>query len=97
MVGTEAVKKAVEADLGVAFVSGFAVAGELALGRLWPLEVDGLVIVRPIVMVYRSQRYFTPAAARFREFVLARAAGLAAPRPAPPQPARPAARRRVPG
>lgn len=77
MVGTEAVKKAVEANLGVAFVSRFAVEAELALGRLAALEVDGLAIVRPIVMIYRSERYFTPAAARFREFVLARAALLA--------------------
>ncbi len=77
MVGTEAVKKAVEANLGVAFVSGYAVEDELALGRLARVEVDGLAIVRPIVMVHRSERYFTPAALRFREFVLARARVLA--------------------
>lgn len=71
MVGTEAVKKAVESNLGLAFVSGYSVEGELALGRLLTLEVEGLAIARPIVMVYRSQRYFTPAAQRFREFVLA--------------------------
>lgn len=76
MVGTEAVKKAVESNLGVAFVSSFAVEGELALGRLVRLEVEGLAIVRPIVMVHRSERYFTPAAQRFRAFVRARAAGL---------------------
>jgi DNA-binding transcriptional LysR family regulator len=77
MVGTEAVKKAVEANLGIAFVSRFAVEAELALGRLAALEVEGFAIVRPIVMIYRSERYFTPVAARFRMFVLARAAALA--------------------
>ncbi|HEY8369425.1 MAG TPA: LysR substrate-binding domain-containing protein, partial [Thermodesulfobacteriota bacterium] len=51
MVGTEAVKKAVEANLGVAFVSSYAVEGELALGRLVRLELDDFAIVRPIVMV----------------------------------------------
>jgi DNA-binding transcriptional LysR family regulator len=77
LVGTEAVKKAVEADLGVAFVSSYAVEDELATGRLRALEVEGLAIVRPIVMVYRSERYFTPAAQRFRAFVLAWAARAA--------------------
>ncbi len=76
MVGTEAVKKAVESNLGLAFVSSYAVEGELTLGRLVALEVEELAIVRPIVMVYRAERYFTPAAVRFRDFVLARAATL---------------------
>ncbi len=84
MVGTEAVKKAVEANLGIAFVSGYSVEAELALGRLTALEVRGLTITRPIVMVYRSQRYFTPAAQRFREFVLARAADIGRPTAATP-------------
>jgi DNA-binding transcriptional LysR family regulator len=78
MIGTEAVKKAVESNLGVAFVSSFSVEDDLAVGRLVEILVDGLSIVRPIVMIYRSERYFTPAAERFRAFALARTAELAA-------------------
>lgn len=77
MVGTEAVKRTVESNLGVAFVSTYSVEAELALGSLCALEVRGLSITRPIVMVYRSRRYFTPAAQRFREFVLSNAASAA--------------------
>ncbi|MFN8558789.1 MAG: LysR substrate-binding domain-containing protein, partial [Dehalococcoidia bacterium] len=69
LTGTEAVKKAVEANLGVAFVSGFAVERELAAGALTRVEVAGLRIVRHLEMIRRAQRYVTPAAAAFHRFV----------------------------
>jgi DNA-binding transcriptional LysR family regulator len=81
---TEAVKKAVESNLGIAMVSGHAVARELALGALVALSVEGLSIRRPIHLLHRGQRRLTPLAASFCAFVSARAGGQAAVGEAPP-------------
>ena len=70
MTGTEAVKKAVESGLGLAYVSGFAVRGELAMGTLRRLHVVDFEVVRQLELVYRRGRYFTPLAAHFHRFVL---------------------------
>lgn len=67
--GTEAVKKAVEANLGMAFVSQFAVERECSLGDLKTLAVEGLDLTRHMELIYRKQKYFSPVAQRFREFV----------------------------
>ena len=48
LIGTEAVKKAVEANLGVAFVSAYAIERELRDGVLCRLSVAGLQITRPL-------------------------------------------------
>jgi DNA-binding transcriptional LysR family regulator len=69
LAGTEAVKKAVEANLGVAFVSQYAVERELALGELQTIQVKRFVMQRNMEIVYRRQKYFSPIADRFREFV----------------------------
>lgn len=69
MPGTEAVKKAVEANLGVAVVSRYAVLREARLGALCIPQVEGFPLWRPLEMVYRKQRYFSPAATEFRNFV----------------------------
>ncbi|MSO46446.1 MAG: hypothetical protein EXQ59_06750, partial [Acidobacteria bacterium] len=66
--GTEAVKKAVEADLGVGFVSSFAIEHELALGDLAVLQIAGLQIHRNMELIYCTQKYFSPTAQRFRQF-----------------------------
>lgn len=50
---TESVKKAVEAELGVAFVSPFAVELEVATGRLRVLKVESLFIARTVELVWR--------------------------------------------
>lgn len=65
--GTEAVKKAVEAGLGIAFVSQYAVERERALGALKVVPVDGLKLIRSIDLVYRKNKIFSPVAQRFRE------------------------------
>ncbi len=67
--GTEAVKKAVEANLGVGFVSGYAVERECILGELKVVKLTGLKLTRSMELIYRKQKYFSPIAQRFREFV----------------------------
>jgi len=67
--GTEAVKKAVEANLGVGFVSRYAVERECSLGDLKIITVDRFDLTRRMELIYRKQKYFSPVAQRFREFV----------------------------
>jgi LysR family transcriptional regulator, transcriptional activator of the cysJI operon len=66
--GTEAVKKAVEANLGVAMVSRHAVTRELALGVLCRVIIDGLEIHRPIHVLHRKGKHLSPLARRFLAF-----------------------------
>ncbi len=66
--GTEAVKKAVEANLGVAMVSKHAVTRELALGVLCRVVIDGLEIHRPIHVLHRKGKHLSPLARRFLAF-----------------------------
>jgi len=69
LVGTEAVKKAVESNLGVAAVSKYAVLQELRLGILKTLEIPDLRLLRPLEMLHRKGKYFSPAANEFIRFV----------------------------
>ena len=80
--GTEAVKKAVEANLGVGFVSGYAVERESILGELKVVKLKGLKLTRSMELIYRKQKYFSPVAQRFREFVHAYAEKYLQARPA---------------
>jgi DNA-binding transcriptional LysR family regulator len=83
LASTEAVKKAVEANLGVAMVSGYAVTRELALGALVAIRVEDLMIRRPIHLLHRTQRRLSPLAASFCSFAASHAAhGFAAPQQA---------------
>lgn len=68
MPGTEGVKRAVEAGLGIGIVSRYAVEAETATGVLRCLPIAGFTLTRPVSMVYRSQKYFSPVGARFRDF-----------------------------
>ena len=67
--GTEAVKKAVEANLGMGFVSSYAVEREVALGDLTLIQIEGFEMTRHMELIYRNQKYFSPVAERFRAFV----------------------------
>ena len=67
--GTEAVKKAVEANLGFAFVSSYAVERESVLAHLRVVAIKGLDLVRQMELIHRRQKYFSPVAQRFREFL----------------------------
>ena len=63
--GTEAVKGAVAAGLGVAFVSACTVEQELAAGRLARATVHGLTIRRQFQLARRRGRRLTAAEAAF--------------------------------
>jgi len=66
--GTEGVKKAVEAGLGIGMVSRYAVETECQTGVLRAVPVTGFRLSRTMNLVYRSQKYFSPVGERFREF-----------------------------
>ena len=66
--GTEGVKRAVEAGLGVGMVSRFAVESECLSGVLRSISVEGFRLTRSMSLVYRAQKYFSPVGERFREF-----------------------------
>jgi DNA-binding transcriptional LysR family regulator len=66
--GTEAVKKAVEANLAVAMVSKHAVHRELALGALHRVLIDGVTIERTIHILHRKGKQLSPLSRRFLAF-----------------------------
>ena len=72
--GTEAVKKAVEANLAVGMVSRYAIPREVSLGALNRIPIDGLVIERPIHILHRKGKHLSPLARRFLAFAPERVA-----------------------
>lgn len=75
LTSTEAVKKAVEANLGIAMVSRFAVQRELQLGALASVPIEGLQIERPIHALHRKHKRLTPLARSFFQFARRFASG----------------------
>ena len=71
MPGTEGVKRAVEAQLGIGMVSGYAVENECLTGVLKRVPIDDFRLTRTMHIVYRAQKYFSPVGARFLEFAKA--------------------------
>src|SRR5262249_51332643 len=65
---TEAIKQAVMAGLGVAFVSDYAIRGELETGRLHRVRLSGLDIKRHFHVIHNEARALS---ARARAFVAA--------------------------
>lgn len=72
--GTEGVKRAVEGGLGLGMVSRYSVENECLAGVLKRVPLEGFRLSRPMALVSRAQKYFSPVALQFREF--ARAYGL---------------------
>jgi len=71
---TEAIKSAVEAGLGVGFVSRWAIAKDLRLGDNFKIvEVEGLTIKRQLLVAYASGPEPQGLALEFRRFLIARA------------------------
>jgi LysR family transcriptional regulator, transcriptional activator of the cysJI operon len=70
---TEAIKSAVEAGLGVGFVSRWAITKELQLGALKTAQVSGLHVARHFSLVSRGGPEPNGAAGAFRNFALERA------------------------
>ena len=87
--GTEALKKAAESSLGVAFVSAYAVEREVATGALRALPIADAEFLRDYELVSLKGRYLTPAITGFLQFAAEYGATrLAPPRLDPPRPAR---------
>jgi LysR family transcriptional regulator, transcriptional activator of the cysJI operon len=70
---TEAIKSAVEAGLGIGFVSRWAISKELELDALKVAEVAGLRVVRHFSLISRTGPEPQGPAGVFRTFALARA------------------------
>lgn len=62
---SEAIRQALLAGIGYAFISNLSVAGELASGRLTTVRVPGLAITRKFHVARRDGRELSPAAATF--------------------------------
>jgi DNA-binding transcriptional LysR family regulator len=72
--GTEAMKQAVAAGLGLAIVSRAAAADQLALGRIAVVDVRGLVIRRTLAQLQLRDRAQTAAAAELEALLVEAAA-----------------------
>jgi DNA-binding transcriptional LysR family regulator len=80
---TEAIKSAVEAGLGIGFVSRCAIQKEMELQALRVVEVEGLRITRHYFVVSRMGPEPSGATGAFRTFALDRARHLAQARRTP--------------
>ncbi len=69
---TEAIKKAVSANLGISIVSSRAVSLEVMLGHLCAVRVSDLNLHRPIYMLYLRNSPLSSAAEGFRRFLSTR-------------------------
>ena len=72
----EAIKQAVAAGMGVGFVSLHTVGLELATKRLAVLPVAGMPVMRDWYVIYRARKRLSPAAAAFKDYLVAEGAGL---------------------
>jgi DNA-binding transcriptional LysR family regulator len=70
---TEAIKSAVEAGLGVGFVSRWAISKELELGALKVAQVSGVRITRHFTLISPTGPEPQGPAGAFRTFALGRA------------------------
>lgn len=76
MASNETIKQAVQAEMGVSFLSLDTVGLELAAGRLVRLDVIGLPIVRDWHVVHLGPKQLSPVAAALKAFLLAEGARL---------------------
>jgi DNA-binding transcriptional LysR family regulator len=70
---SQAVVSAVEANVGIAFVSNLAIKNSLALGLVKQVSVDGLKLSRDFYCIYRKVRVVSRLLSEFIAFVQARA------------------------
>ncbi len=57
---TEAIKKAVEAGIGISFVSKLAVQEEIRNGSLVKIEVQGIHMTRTLSFIYHKEKFRSP-------------------------------------
>jgi len=65
----EAIKQAVMAGLGVAFVSAYAIAGELATRRLYAVHLKGIRVRRHFHVIQNEARVLTASGRAFMEIL----------------------------
>jgi DNA-binding transcriptional LysR family regulator len=70
---TEAIKRAVAADIGIAFISQRAVQDEIESGRLVNIKLNGLPISREFKLIWHRDKYRSPLLEAFIQFVIANA------------------------
>jgi len=66
----EAIKMAVQNELGAAFVSVIAIEKELSLGLLNQVKIDGVQLRRKLTVITNPNRYFSKAASTFSHEIL---------------------------
>lgn len=66
----EAIKNAVQAGLGAAFVSNSAIVKELQMGVLHSASVEGVIVRRTLWLIYNPNRYRSKAAEAFNQEIL---------------------------
>jgi DNA-binding transcriptional LysR family regulator len=69
---TEAIKRAVAANMGISFLSRFSVAEEVRTKRLAALRVKGVSLARPLHLLLPSERESSAAVTDFVRFLRAR-------------------------
>ena len=67
---TEAVKKAVEAGLGVSIVSSATVSREQRLGALKTLNLSGVNLQRTLYFAHRKEKYLSNLDKTFLQFIV---------------------------
>ena len=70
MTSNEAIKQAVEADLGLGIVSIHTLELELEAGRLVVLDIKEFPILRHWYVVQRQGKRLSPVAQAFKDFVI---------------------------
>lgn len=76
LASNETIKQGVMAGLGLSYLSLHTVGLELAAGKLVRLDVIGTPVVRDWFVIQRKGKVLSPLADRFREFLIAKGAGL---------------------
>jgi LysR family transcriptional regulator, transcriptional activator of the cysJI operon len=74
----EMVKRLVEVGAGIAIIPDKACAHEIQAGTLMRIELNDRGITRPIGIIYRTGKHFSPAVERFIEYLQADSRKLAA-------------------
>jgi DNA-binding transcriptional LysR family regulator len=72
----ETIKQAVMAGMGVSFLSLHTVGLEVGAGRLAVLRVSGTPVMRDWYVIHRERKRLSPAAAAFKEYLVAEGAKL---------------------
>lgn len=66
----ETIKRFIELDMGVSFISKVAVKRETDLGVLKPIFIKNLNLKRKFYFVYHSNRYLSPLSETFKNFII---------------------------